>query len=551
MSLPPESEYAVPSTTARVARAAFPNGTLCLKIYDHLSTIFRDQDFADLFPRRGQPAEAPFRLALVTILQFAEGLSDRAAADAVRSRIDWKYLLCLELDDSGFDFSVLCEFRGRLLEGRAERRLFERLLDVLRERKLVKARGRQRTDSTHVLAAIRAINRLEVVVETLRQALNVLATAAPEWVRGRIPVEWVDRYERRADDYRLPEGEKARTAYAEVVGADGYEVLEAVCADASPSWLRELPALETLRRVWLQNFCLIEGRARWRGSGDIPPASRFISSPYDVEARYSKKRDTTWVGYKVHVTESCDDNTPNVITDVETKGSCTADHDALVDIHEALSVRELLPVRHLVDTGYVESKSLVASTRDYGVELYGPAKGDQAWQAKAGGGFDAGGFEIDWVQEKARCPAGKESSGWCPAIDDVDNQVVKIKFARRDCRPCEMRSQCTTASTTRRTITIRPQAQHEALMKARERGKTEEFKECYKRRAGVEGTMSQGVRAFGLRRSRYVGFAKTQLQHRMTGAAINLVRIGAWFAEVPRESTRRSAFARVMAPAAA
>lgn len=115
MSLQPEVDYAVPEQTAQVARAAFPNGTLCLQIFDQLGTIFRDHDFADLFPQRGQPAQAPFRLALVTLLQFAEGLADRAAADAVRARIDWKYLLCLELDDPGFDYSVLCEFRTRLL----------------------------------------------------------------------------------------------------------------------------------------------------------------------------------------------------------------------------------------------------------------------------------------------------------------------------------------------------------------------------------------------------------------------------------------------------
>jgi transposase len=551
MSLQPEAEYLVPEVTSRVARAAFPKGTLCLKIYDELGTIFRDQDFADLFPRRGQPAEAPFRLALVTVLQFAEGLSDRAAADAVRSRIDWKYLLCLELDDPGFDFSVLCEFRGRLLESGAERRLFETLLGVVRDRKLVTARGRQRTDSTHVLGAIRAINRLEAVIETMRHTLNVLATAAPDWVRERLPIQWVDRYDRRADDYRLPKSQTARETYAEGVGADGYRLLDEVYADASPMWLRELPALETLRRVWVQNFRLVEGQARWRASGDIPPSARFIGSPYDIEARYSKKRSTSWVGYKVHVTESCEDDTPNVITDVETKEACSADHDALPEIHEALSAVDLLPDTHLVDTGYVESKSLVASKRDYDVDLFGPPRVDQKWQAKAGEGFEAGRFEIDWDRKKARCPAGKESSSWCTAIDRRDNDVVKIKFARKDCRPCPMRPHCTTAPTMRRTISIRPEAQHVALMGARERQKTEEFKEEYDRRAGVEGTISQGVRAFGMRRSRYMGMAKTRFQNLAIGAAINLVRIAAWLEEVPREVTRRSAFAKVMTPAAA
>src|ERR687887_2296694 len=154
MSLQPTQTYTVPEQTARVAKAAFPKGALCLQLYDHLGTIFQDQDFTDLFPRRGQPAAAPFRLALVTVLQFVEGLSDRAAADAVRGRLDWKYLLCLELDDPGFDHSVLCEFRVRLLATSAERRLLEHLLAILRAHKLVKVRGRTRTDSTDVVAAI-------------------------------------------------------------------------------------------------------------------------------------------------------------------------------------------------------------------------------------------------------------------------------------------------------------------------------------------------------------------------------------------------------------
>jgi transposase len=173
MSLRPISVYSVPEQTARVARAAFPASNLCLRIYDELGTIFQDQDFADLFPQREQPGESPFRLALITVLQFIEGLSDRRAADAVRGRIDWKFLLCLELDDPGFDHSVLCEFRTRLLEGGAESLLFDKILSVLREKQLVKARTAQRTDSTHILAAVRDLNRLERVGETLRAAPEV------------------------------------------------------------------------------------------------------------------------------------------------------------------------------------------------------------------------------------------------------------------------------------------------------------------------------------------------------------------------------------------
>jgi transposase len=204
ISLRPEPIGPVPEETARVALAAFPKGTTYTRMRDELGIVWEDEDFAGLFPRRGQPALAPWRLVLVSVMQFAEGLSDRQAADAVRSRIDWKYALGLELEDPGFDFSVLSEFRSRLLEGGAEHTLLEKLLEECKRRGLLKARGKQRTDSTHVLAAVKAMGRLECIGETLRAALNALATVAPEWLGGWAPPEWYERYGPRVEEYRLP-----------------------------------------------------------------------------------------------------------------------------------------------------------------------------------------------------------------------------------------------------------------------------------------------------------------------------------------------------------
>src|SRR5262245_43264876 len=165
MSLRSQVIGPVPEETARVARAAFPKGNLYLRIRDTLGTIYEDQLFAGLFPNCGQPAQAPWRLALICVFQFIENLSDRQAADAVRSRIDWKYVLGLELTDAGFDFSVLSEFRDRLLTGSAAELLLDKLLGRCRALGLLKARGQQRTDSTHVLAAIRILHRLALVAE--------------------------------------------------------------------------------------------------------------------------------------------------------------------------------------------------------------------------------------------------------------------------------------------------------------------------------------------------------------------------------------------------
>lgn len=253
MSMHPEPIPAIPEETDRIARAVLPKGNLFLQMRDELGTLYTDEDFVDLFPSRGQPAEAPWRLALVTLMQYAEGLTDRHAADAVRTRIDWKYVLSLELTDSGFDFSVLSEFRGRLLAHGAERRLFDRLLDICRERGWMKARGKQRTDSTHVLAAIRTLRRLECVGETMRHALNVLSEVAPERLLEHMDPAWAEHYEKRFSDFRLPKDEKKRTELAETRGADGRRLFEQVCAESRQPWLRELGAIETLRRVWVQH----------------------------------------------------------------------------------------------------------------------------------------------------------------------------------------------------------------------------------------------------------------------------------------------------------
>lgn len=549
MSLHPTANYIVPQPTARIAKAAFPKGALCLHLYDHLGTVFRDHDFADLFPRRGQPAEAPFRLALVTVLQYVEGLSDRGAANAVRSRLDWKYLLCLELEDPGFDFSVLSEFRDRLLAGGVERRLLEKLLTILKAHQLVKARVRARTDSTQVLAAVREVNRLERVVETLCAALNALAAVVPAWVQHTIPLEWVARYGARAEDSRLPREAAQRTAYAHRVGQDGYTLLDVLWSERAPGWLRQVPAVEILRQVWVQNFSPVEdGSARWREPGHLPPGSRYLNSPYDPEARYSKKRNTTWLGYKVHLTESCDDQLPHLITNIHTTAATLGDNDAVPAIHQALAGTGLLPDIHLVDTGYVEAKRILESRNEYGVDLFGPIPGNHRWQFQQGDGFDLSRFQVDWHTQRVSCPHGKFSSLLRPGVDRRGNAVLYAAFRRNDCSSCDSLSQCTSAASRRRTVTVKPQPLYDTLTAARERQQTQPFKAQYQQRAGVEGTISQGVRAFGLRRCRYRGEAKTRLQQVAIAAAMNLVRLGAWFTGSEPGKTRKSIFARTMAP---
>ena len=296
--------YAIPADTHRVAHAAFPKGNLYLQLRDRCGMIFDNQRFAHLFACAGQPALAPARLALVLIFQFLETLSDREAADAVRDRISWKYALGLPLDDPGFDYSVLSEFRARLLTGDVEALLFDAVLELAQDLGLLKARGKQRTDSTYVLAAIRELHRLEHVGETLRHALNTLAVAAPAWLRAQVDPTWGERYGTRIEQYRLPKADAERMVLARTIGHDGHCLLAALDADSALSpEVRNLPALKTLRQVWAQQYIADETMAgpvlRLRTPAEQPHSAELISSPYDPEARYRTTREPRWLGYTV------------------------------------------------------------------------------------------------------------------------------------------------------------------------------------------------------------------------------------------------------------
>ena len=258
----------------------------------------------------------------MTLLQFMEGLSDRQAAEAVRGRIDWKYVLALPLIDPGFDSTVLCEFRARPIAGKAEQVLFDAVLEIAVARKLVRAGGRQRTDSTHVLAAVRALNRVARVREAMRHALEALAIVAPAWLLTHALSSWAERYARHTLAGRLPRSEAKRAEYARIIGEDGHALLAAALATDAPAWLRAVPAIETLRRIWVQQFYLCGEDVRRRSAQEgIPPAVRFIGSPYDPDAHYARKGTTSWVGYKAHLTETCDAGYPRTITHVRTSAA--------------------------------------------------------------------------------------------------------------------------------------------------------------------------------------------------------------------------------------
>lgn len=544
MSLHPEPIGEIPAETARVARAAFPGGTVITRLRDEFATLYEDADFRTLYPVRGQPGLAPWRLALVTVFQFLEHLSDRQAADAVRGRIDWKYALGLELTDPGFHFSVLAEFRARLVAGKAEHLLLDRMLERFKARGLIRARGKQRTDSTHILAAVHDLHLLELVGETLRATLDDLAATVPDWLRQIAQPVWFKRYGRRVEDYRLPKRREEREALAIEIGLDGFTLLDALEVPNAPAAARQQPMVGTLRDVWRIHYAREgNGPPRWRAGAELPPVGERLQSPYDPEAHYSTKRQTEWSGYKVHVTETCDENAAHLVTHVMTCPAMQPDMASTADIHKCLADKGLLPAEHFVDAGYVDAALLVSSQRDHGVSLEGPVRAVAKRQNEAEQAYEQRHFAIDWEREQVTCPQGKTSVTWRRGLDGVGAPRICAVFSRTDCGTCAVRALCTPAKEARRSVYFHPRPEYEALNRARARMDDPVWKERYRVRAGVEGTLSQGVRAFGMRRSRYIGLAKTGLQQVCTAAALNAARIVHWLAGTPRAKTRVTRFA--------
>ena len=543
MTLRPRYIPDVPEETVKVAKAAFRKGNRYMQMRDELGTLFNDEQFSDLFPNVGQLAQSPWRLALVTVMQFAENLTDRQAADAVRARIDWKYALSLELTDDGFDFSVLSEFRQRLIANGAEARLFDLILTGFQERGLLKAGGKQRTDSTHILANVRELNRIEFVGETMRAALNELSTIVPDWLKAWVPTDWFKRYDHPFSEYRLPQKEAERLELGEQIGCDGIELLTRVYAEQPE--LGRLPQVEILRQVWvLQYFTDEDDQTRWRRKGNTPPGERILTSPYDTDARMSKKRGSRWVGYKVHLTETCDDDTPNLVTQVETTLATTADNDVVKPIHAELKRKHCLPGLHLVDGGYVSGPAFAQSDTDNEVELFGPTRSDVSWQASTEGAYDLSYFKINFDARTVTCPQGHTTQHWYERTGIRGKPAISAQFPTSVCRACPVRERCTTA-TSGRQVGFIPEPEFRALQAARDREQTNEFKQTYKIRAGIEGTISQAVGVLGMRHTRYRGLHKVHLQHLMTATAMNLMRVLDWLSGKERSTTRVSAFARL------
>jgi hypothetical protein len=351
------------------------------------------------------------------------------------------------------------------------------------------------------------MNRLELVTETMRAALNEVAVFAPEWLAETAPPEWLTRYATRAEQSRLPRTDPAREDYARQVGEDGFYLLK-LLLDQQPALLK-LEKVETLEKVWQRHYTRHEdGEVNWVANTELTKAATAIESPYDTEARFSTKRDLSWTGYKVHLSETCDEGLPRIITNVLTTVATTQDVSCTDDIQKALQANNLLPSRHLVDTGYVDAQLVIESSRKYGIELFGPMRLNPSWQAREGG-IDASQFQIDWDHRQARCPMGKQSVYWYEyQTKEYARSVVKIKFKPQDCLNCQSRNQCVRNKKAGRSLQIPNREMYEALEQTRRKLASSEGRNEYRKRAGIEGTISQGVRRGTLSEVKIPGFGE-------------------------------------------
>jgi len=574
MSVQPQSWPEPAPEVVAAVRAAYRRREppLPVRVRDRLGEVFPDAEFAPGFGVRGRPGWSPGWLALVTVLQMVENLTDRQAADAVRDKISWKYALGLGLDDEGFDASVLCEFRTRVVEHRLEQRVLELLLDAVKSQGLVGAGGKARTDSTHVISAVRDLNRLELAGESVRACVEAVAVVAPEWLPTVIDVsDWGRRYGARVDTWRLSTSTTRRAELVAAYGSDALALLRAVGDTGAPSWLRELPAVDVLRRVLVQNYLITTDaagreviRAREADTDGLPPGRVRLSSPYDTDARWAAKGDDLyWNGYKVHVTETCDTpdsapgggdsgedsgggQRPNIIVGVGTTDATVPDAKMTDPIHAALAARELLPAEHFLDSGYPSAALVVDSLRCWGVTLLTPLLADTPRQARAGAGYDRAEFTIDFDTEQATCPQGKTSTWWNTVTQRGTNKIV-IKFAADTCRGRPVRERCTRSVSPKygRQLTVPPREIHHAPLTARTTQDTPDWQAHYARRAGVEATIRQAVAVTRTRRARYRGLPKTRLEHVYSAVALNLIRLDAYWNGHALDRTRTSHLTRL------
>lgn len=532
MSMQMNWNEAIPADTVQVGLAILAEDEAYRLVGDGVSELLSLRDFGWLYSQLGRGAICPIILALVTVFQFLENVPDRVAAHWAVTRIDWKYALHMPLTWQGFHFSDLSNFRQRLLEHGAERLVFEKVLNWVRACGLLKKHSKQRSDSTHVVGCVERLSRLELAWETLRVVLRAIQVAASDWYEEVIPAVFDEAYGERQSDWRLNQEEVEQEM--QKVGSDGFWLLDRL-SETAASVVLNLPEVATLGLVWEQQFERQPEtkRVKVRSSRRRGQGKDTIVSPHDPEARWSEKRSQTWIGYRLEVTETAEDDVSGqFITDIDIVAANVYDSETVEDIQERLIARDLKPEEHYVDQAYPSGPNLAHSARR-GIDLLGPVSLDTAGKPQ---GYRQSDFELDFEAKQATCPMGKTSAVWYQRPQPDGYVGAEIQF-KGQCVGCPVRVDCAPGKSGR-SLKVNPY--HTLLSQRRAEQETQAFKEKMKRRPAVEGTISELTRAHGARRARYRGMAKVRLQMLFVGAAANLKRLTRILAAQKRAATAAS-----------
>jgi transposase len=479
------------------------------RFFAQLFCAFDDGEFADLYEDRGRYPVSPSLLAGITILQYMYNVSDRAAVENTIMRRDWRIALGIRADYTGFAPSVLCRFRQRLVAHGRGRMLFETVLGRARELGLLSGRRKLRVDATHVVANVTRLSRAEVVREALRV---VVCDAHKRYPELREDGDFGRLHDRYSEEVWIGGGGAVSDEQLRELGRDGLLLLQLV------GW-RQVRGADVLAQIITENFVVDEGEDAVRvRAPDERPDDR-IATPHEPDARYGKKRNHKWLGDQAHVVETADEDRPNLVTDVLSTDPRAEDSTVLEQI--AWRARSGTPeVDTLIaDGGYASAHNSRAAAQ-IGVDLIAPPRSNNRK-----GWLPLEAFELDWERQVAICPQGHQSILWRERQRDL-----QIRFDTATCAACRRRRECTSS---RQGRTLAPSREYRQLQRDRARSQTAQWKALYRRRAAIEGTISELVHCCGLRRSRYRDAPFRALHVLLSATALNVRRILKSLAESP------------------
>lgn len=514
MSLKPVDRSEIPEDTAKLGEQLLKEDDLYRLIGEKLGELLTDEELGWMYSHLGGAAISPVILAMMTVFQMMEKLPDRVAAKMVVVRIDWKYALHLPLNWAGFHWSNLSHFRQRLIENEAEYLVFDKLVKGLVEIGFIRQRGKQRTDSMSILGVVAKLSRLELVLETIRVGLEAIAKIDAPWLEKNVPAAYVEKYKGQKQTYKMTKEEVEEEL--QQAGADGLWLLQQM-EEATPE-VQGLEKVKVMREVWEQQFEWDE-RGSYEGPREKVEGHGLIQSPHEPEVRYREKRDKNWQGYVGQVSETAEEKGEvNFITDIGVTDAQASDVRSLPEVQERLVKRDVAPEEQDVDQAYVSGTSL-AQSETRGIKLVGaiaPEVGPKEYKLSD--------FEVEIEEKKATCPAGQTAESWGKQHRADGTLDYRFYFGEQ-CADCPLRTHCTEAKAGR---TITYHEHHQQVVQCRVQMGTEEFKAAMKRRAPVEGTISQVARGGG-RYARYRGLRKVNLQLVFTAVGINLRRLcAAW-----------------------